>query len=495
MIKNILDYLEYSALRKPDKVAFSDGKTEITFQELKNKGMALGTLLFSEIGTRKNVLILMQRSPIYMIALTGVWYANSCCVPLDDELPFERIKMILQKTEAEAIIYDSNFEEIADNLEINCRIHIESLAAAKADRDVLNRLQKTRIDMDPAYIIFTSGSSGNPKGSILSHRSVINLAEGLCDGLDYQEDEILAGQTPLFYVASLHDIMPALKLSLTAYLIPKKILMFPKKVVSFLKEYHITVLSMIPSVLSHLATYGNLKNNTPENLRKILFGGEVLPPAKYHIWQEACPKAKFYCCYGLTETTTTACFWEANRALQEGEALPIGNAIQNVEVFLLDENNEYSDTEGEICFRGACLSMGYFGESELTDRAFVRNPNCKGYTEIIYRTGDLGEKNAYGEIVFRGRKDSQIKFMGHRVELGDIETVSQQCEGVHKACCIFDTRLYLYYEGELPEHALMAFLKEHLPTYMVPYACYRLPEMPFLANGKINRKQIQNMER
>ena len=188
-----------------------------------------------------------------------------------------------------------------------------------------------------------------------------------------------------------------------------------------------------------------------------------------------------------------SCYWAATRDLDENEPIPVGCPFDNTDILLLDDENHLAD-EGEICIRGTCLTMGYYNNPEKTDEVFVQNPLCTAYPERIYRTGDIGRINEYGELVFVSRKDSQIKHMGHRIELGEIDAAAQKHEGVRRTACVYDDthkRIALFYVGDVEEGALSGFLGSYLPRYMLPNIVQRLEKMPLTANGKTDRVTLK----
>ena len=190
-------------------------------------------------------------------------------------------------------------------------------------------------------------------------------------------------------------------------------------------------------MISSFRTFETVK---PEYLRTIAFASEVFPIKQFKLWRAALPEARFINLYGPTETTGICCYYEVDREFSEDETLPVGRPFQNTQILLLDENNQLAapGQQGEICVRGTRLTLGYYCNPEKTSEAFVQNPLNNLYPELIYRTGDLGRWNDRGELEFAGRKDYQIKHMGHRIELGEIEVIVNMHPEVRSACCIFD---------------------------------------------------------
>ena len=173
-------------------------------------------------------------------------------------------------------------------------------------------------------------------------------------------------------------------------------------------------------------------------------------------------------------------------------SLPVGRPFDNTDIILLDENNKRSD-EGEICIRGTCVTMGYYNNPERTDDVFVQNPLVSAYKEIIYRTGDIGKYNSYGELVFVCRKDNQIKHQGHRIELGEIESAAMKNDGVSRAVCLYNAdkkEIALFYVGECDQKELLAYISALLPRYMIPSYIEKMNALPLTDNGKIDRRTL-----
>jgi non-ribosomal peptide synthetase component F len=267
----------------------------------------------------------------------------------------------------------------------------------------------------------------------------------------------------------------------------------PKQLVTFLNEKQITCIDWVPSALCMIVNFRTFEKVIPENLRKVMFLGEVMPTKQYNMWKKYLPDVHYANLYGPTEATGDCTYYKIDREFADDEPIPIGHACNNTEVFLLDENDQLVGTAGavgELCVRGCSLALGYYNNEEKTNAVFTRNPLQKNYYEKIYRTGDLARYNSYGELVFVSRKDSQIKHMGHRIELGEIESAIMSVDSVMANCCLFDpkaSRIMAFYVGEISKDDLIRELKEKLPNYMMPAAYYQLDELPVNLNGKTDR--------
>jgi non-ribosomal peptide synthetase component F len=269
--------------------------------------------------------------------------------------------------------------------------------------------------------------------------------------------------------------------------------MFPMKLCDFLNDNKINTICWVVSALTIISSLGALEKNPPKYLTTVCFGSEVFPRNQYDLWRASLPTTRFFNLYGPTEATGMSCFWPATRTLAEGESIPVGQPFKNTDVFLVTEDGRRAEGGeiGEICIRGTCVTMGYINNPEKTAEAFVQNPLQNAYPEIVYRTGDLGRINEYGEIVFISRKDSQIKHMGHRIELGEIEAAASTCDGVRQVCAVYPAekkKIVLYYVGEATSAELTAYLLKLVPRYMIPGEYRQLDVMPLTANCKINRK-------
>ena len=499
MQTNILEYLEKTAPRLPDKIAYSDGTDHLTFGALHSAARAIGSALLSEGFSGEPIAILMKKHPKEIAAFYGTVYAGCFYVPLDPDMPVHRMELILESVGARAIIADEKGSKLAQKLSFDGRVlDYETLASHTEDGGALHAVREKQIDTDPIYIVFTSGSTGIPKGVVACHRSVLDYVEALCDALEFGEDTVFANQTPLFFDAPLKELMPVIKFGATAYLVPKKYFSFPMKLCDFLNEHKINTVCWVVSALTMISSMGVLQTNPPKYLHTVAFGSEVFPLRQYELWRAALPNARFFNLYGPTEATGMSCYWRAERALEAGEAIPVGRPFRNTGLLLVGEDGRAvkQGETGEIYLRGTCVTLGYYNNPEKTGEAFVQNPLQSAYPETVYRTGDLGYVNAHGELVFVCRKDAQIKHMGHRIELGEIEAAASECGEVTRACAIYDKdaqKIRLYYTGSIEPEALVDRLREYLPRYMLPSVCRQLDRMPLTPNGKLDRRTLSEM--
>lgn len=495
MIRNVLTYLDEIVEKMPDKTAYANEEEGFTFRQVYDQSRSVGTYLHEKGIYRSPVVVFMNKHPKTIIAFLGVITAGCYYVPIDEEMPRSRIDLILENCRPQMIICDDQTIGKAQKFSFaGDLVTYDQICATPVNESALAVIRQKALDIDPIYIVFTSGSTGIPKGVAACHRSVIDYIEQLSKTLDFGEDTVFANQTPLYFDACLKEIYPTLKFGATTYIVPKSYFMFPLKLVEFLNTYKINTICWVVSALTMISAFGTFDTVRPKYLKTIAFGSEVFPKKQFDIWRKVLPDARFTNLYGPTEGTGMCCYFHVDRELGENEPIPIGRPFDNTEILLLDKDNHLAK-EGEICIRGTGVTLGYYNNPEKTSAAFVQNPLNDAYPEIIYRTGDMGRYNEYGELVFLARQDDQIKHMGHRIELGEVEANAGAVDGVRMCGCIYDKekeKIVLYYVGDVEVRQLVREMKERVPRYMVPNVVRQAEQMPFTANGKMNRRELNN---
>lgn len=497
MQNHVLDYLTETVQRAPEKTAYSNGTESLDFREVYEQSRAVGTYLHQNGIYKEPVVVFMKKHPKTVAAFFGVITGGDYYVPIDVEMPEMRIKLILENVKSKLMICDDATRETAEKFGYDGQIvSYDEIIHTAADAGALREIYEKAIDTDPIYIVFTSGSTGIPKGVAACHRSVIDYIEQLSEVLAFDETTVFGNQTPLYVDACLKELYPTLKFGATTYLIDKELFMFPMKLVAFLNQYRINTVCWVVSALTMVSAFGALAMEKPEYLRLVAFGSEAFPIKQFQKWREALPDAKFVNLYGPTEGTGMCCYYIVDRDFAPGETIPIGRPFKNTEIILLKENNERAGQgeRGEICIRGTSLTLGYYNNFEKTKEAFVQNPLNPFYPELIYKTGDIGLYNERGELTFVSRKDYQIKHMGYRIELGEIEANVNALDGIKMAACIYDdikNKIVLYYIGEMEKKDISVILRDKLPRYMAPNSIVKLEQMPFTTNGKIDRTALK----
>jgi len=499
-MKNILEFLENSARDHPEKVAFSDNKTQVTYADLLDKAKASGSYIAKILNcqTRKPVIVVANRTIDTVAAFLGVVFSSNFYVPVDPKIPVERKKLIFERINPAAILLTKNncyfLEGINDDQK---QIFLEDSVNEEIDDQKLLRIRQSMIDTDPLFAIFTSGSTGVPKSVLINHHSVIEFVETFSELFHFSNNVILGNQAPLDYDGSVKEICLTLRNSSTMHIIPKMFFSFPKNLFEYLDEKRVNTINWATSALRIIAIHQALDHKKPSYINKIFFSGEVMPNKVLNYFRKHLPDAKFVNLYGPTETTFNCSYFIVDRAFSDFDDLPIGLPFPNTEIILLDQDNyPVSQGEiGEIYVRGSSIALGYYNDPQATSKAFIQNPLNESFPEIIYRTGDLGHHNALGELMFDSRIDQQIKHMGYRIELGEIEAAINALPFIEKAVCFHDDaheKIVLFYQSpETCNKNILLSIKNRLPKHMIPNILIHQNKLPLKSNLKIDRVKLQ----
>lgn len=439
----------------------------------------------------------MEKGINALSSFFGAVYAGGFYVLLNPELPTVRLNKILDVLDTNFIITDNeNFEFAFESFKGKEILKFEDLQNTEINEKALTEIREKMIDTNPLYGNFTSGSTGEPKGVLVSHRSVIDFIDVFVKKFEISEKDIIGNQAPFDFDVSVKDIYSSISTGASLVIIPKKLFSAPAKLLDYMCENNVTTLIWAVSALCLITTFHGLDYRVPDKVNKVLFSGEVMPLKHMKEWISHLPDANFVNLYGPTEITCNCTYHVVDKDLKYEKQIPIGQAFDNEEVFLLDEDNNLITEEkkvGEICVKGTCLALGYYRSSKVTSEKFVQNPLNNRYIDLIYRTGDMGYFDETGDFYFSGRKDFQIKHMGHRIELEEIERAMENVKGVNRACCIYKeekSRIYGFFVGEISKEELLDKIKKVLPVFMVPNNLNKVDEMPMTKNGKIDRKEL-----
>ena len=516
-MKNVLEYLEKSAEKYPQKVVFSEcekGNKEVTYSDFvvqcKKVASAISTVNIVGESDRNNpIAVFDNRNINTLVAMYGVIYSGNYYVVLDPKSPVERIQKIVDTLKPVCFVYEENDAKIVDALKIGVAKKLEMNTALQSpiNEQFLKTQREHMVSTDPAYALFTSGSTGVPKGTICSHLNVISYVNWFIEAFDYDDKTVSANQMSFYFSGSIPDVFATTFAGATLHIVPKSYFTFVIQLANFLNEKKVNSIYWVPSALCIIANMKLFDYAKPQYLKKVLFIGEIMPNKQLNYWRKNIPDAMYSNLYGPTEVTDACTYYVVDREFADDESLPIGKHCNNCDTFLVDDDGKEVKEVGkvgELYARGAFVAFGYFDNPEKTAAAFVQNPLHNHYPEIVYRTGDLVKLNEFGEYIFVGRRDFQIKHMGYRIELGEIETAAGSIDKVNANVCIYDgdkDLIVMVYEGRVKEEELGEILKAKVPNYMVPNIIIKVKQMPYNANGKIDRtflkanyKQFLNKE-
>ena len=491
-MKNVLQMLERTARRTPHKVLFVDEARSLTCEEFVAAAQAVGSAIAAEGIRGRPIAVRMHRGVDCLIAMMGVVYSGNFYTVIDYEMPAARAEKIYETLCPAAILQRS-----ADETPSLPALSYEDCVAHPVDDPRLCRIRGEMTENDPLYALFTSGSTGIPKGAVISHRNVLAYSAWFCSTFAITEETVFASQTPFYFSMSVSDVFAALRTGATLHILPKMMFSFPVKLLEYLELHRVNTLYWVPSALCIVANWKAMDYVRPTHLKKVLFAGEVMPARQLGYWMDKLPDAQFANLFGPTETTDICTYYILRRRFAAGEQIPIGFSCDNCHVFVVGEDGrEVRPGEiGELYVRGPFVGMGYYNDPEKTAAAFVQNPLQQAYPEIVYKTGDLVRQNEAGELCYVSRKDHQIKHMGYRIELSEIEAAAGALPTVDAAAALYDkeeSQIVLVYQGKRTgDDAFARTMGEALPAYMVPGKYIRVRAMPINGNGKIDRVWLQ----
>ena len=498
MTYNLMSYLQRAREQQPEKTAFSDGESALSYEQLWQQVRSAGSAIHRQLNgaRRESVFVCISRHVESVVAFFSVVASGNFYVPIDPSLPDSRLADIF-RTMAPALVITTRPDTRPLPFEGAEVLSLQQLCAQPGDEELMDRVAERVLDTDPLYCIFTSGSTGIPKGVLVSHRSVVDMVEQFSAVFPLDSESVFGNQAPFDFDVSVKDIYLAVRNAATVHILEKSLFTIPKRLVQRLNEQRVNTLIWSVSALRILSALKTFQVICPEHLRLVMFSGEALPCKVLSDWQDHLPGVSFVNLYGPTEITCNCSYYPVTRSFDSSEALPIGRPFPNTGIMLLDGDRLVSDVgqSGEICVTGSCLALGYYGDAQRTAAAFCQNPLQNAWPERMYRTGDLGCWNEEGELMFLGRADSQVKHMGFRIELSEIEIAANAPDFVSAACCLYDharEQLCLFYQAEEQnDKALLAALRQRLPAFMLPKRLYYFSKLPENRTGKIDRAALR----
>ena len=504
MQSNVLAYFEQGAAREhPGKIAIIDGATRLTFAELqaRSKQFALQLIARADV-LNQPMAVYLPKSADVVVADLAILYSGNIYSNLDVKSPPQRLKNILVNIGPRLVVTTRALADqvLAVGVPQDEIVFVDEIANSSepADLAVLAGRTDRVIDTDPVCIINTSGSTGTPKGVVLNHRGTIDFMDWVFDTFEFDDATVIGSLSPFYFDIYTLELNLCLAKGATLVIIPEQLPIFPAKLMEFLAQEQINFLFWVPSIMVNIANLGLLDRVALPDLSTIFFAGEVFPTRHLNMWRRALPGAQFVNLYGPIEIHVDCTYYIVEGEIADDQPLPIGYPCRNTDILILNENNQacVHDEQGELCVRGSSLAGGYWNDPEKTARAFVQNPLNPRYPELIYRTGDLALRRADGRIFLAGRKDYQIKHMGYRIELPEIEHQVLGLPGIANACVVYDQdkkAITLFYQpsgDDVPVATIRQALGEIFPKYMLPTAFHSMERLPMNPNGKIDRNGL-----
>ena len=494
--------LDEAVLIRPEKTAVRDEWGEITYADLCEYGKRVGTVLInsSETDGTEPVMVYLPKSLKCIVSFMGAMYSGNPYVPAAYDMPLNRIEKIIESLDgAGHIITDADGAERLKEINPPLPIHIyEDMLSSAADEKAVEKAVGAVCDTDPIYIMFTSGSTGAPKGVTVPHRGVIDYAMWVSKTFEINESTVLGNQAPFYFDNSIFDIYSMLLSGAEMIIIPEKLFMFPSKLPEFIRDNNITTIFWVPTVMINVANSGVLSEIEMPTLKTAAFCGEVMPNTQLNIWRRYHKDCLYANLYGPTEISDVCTYYIVDRPFNDSDPLPIGKACENMRIIILNEDNKQAkvNEQGEMCVIGTGVSLGYWNNPEITAKAFMQNPLNPYYEERIYRTGDLAYINDDGLIMYVGRRDNQVKIKGNRIELGEIENAAMCVDEVLGACAVVDENeqkivLFVESKADLKLRKVNLELKKYIPNYMLPGKLVVMDKFPHTANDKIDRVTLK----
>jgi D-alanine--poly(phosphoribitol) ligase subunit 1 len=496
MQKLAIEYLQNTKNKFPEKTALVDEGQEITFIQLWNTSLALAYWINTEFKiTNQPICVNLPKSINAVIALLAIQLSGNIYVPLDIETPLNRKNKILT-----ALGSDRVLDQVGDNFRLAGKIFLNAWHDMLGIEKFVQKNLSERKSEDALYIIFTSGTTGTPKGVTISNASVIDYIDWAIETYKISEKEVIGNQAPLFFDNSVLDLYLTLAKGCTLHLLPKDALRFPADFGAYVSSHKINFIFFVPSLLSNLVAFKVFENNELSCLKKILFAGEAMPLNTLKLLRSGFPSALLSNLYGPTEITVDAIYWIFDGDIESLDEVPLGKPCANHHVLFLDEEERLitsANEIAEICIAGPGVALGYWNDPTTTGEVFISNPERKSHDEIIYKTGDLGYRSSKdGLIYMTGRKDNQFKHNGYRIEAGEIENALNPF--VLQSCVLYDSqkkRIMAFYTADEPESSppFRNLLSGILPQYMIPHSFHKLDQLPTTPNGKVDLTTLRQI--
>ncbi len=526
MINLLTNLLEDAARIRPDHPAVEDARGSLSYGELADRaGRLAAQLKKSNIQQSDRVGVMMPKSSDAVASLYGIMASGAAYVPLDIGAPTPRLAYMIRNCGMKSVctcmqqakrligqldgsgvqqLVLMDADEVPESLAGNFEFPVITRAEVM-DCSPLDHPASVGPD-DLAYILYTSGSTGQPKGVMISHRNALAFVDWSCDEVQVGPNDRLSSHAPFHFDLSIFDLYVASRSQATLVLVPDGASMFPPSLAQWIDSAGITVWYSVPSILIQMWERGRVDRFNYPKLRKIIFAGEVFATKYLRSWMEKLPHADWFNFYGPTETNVCTAYrvpappsGDAPVSIGTGSSGDTIYLRNNVGVAITDIN-----TEGEIVVDGPTVALGYWADEQQTAARFVVDEKLTGSTRTLYCTGDVAIWNDSGNLTFKGRRDHMIKSRGYRIELGEIESAAYSHDQVNEVCVVavpddqIGNRIracVVRHKGtSLDRNELERHLAKRIPGYMLPQEVFFLEQLPKTSTGKIDRVSLENQE-
>lgn len=494
-----LDYKNRTALKlKADSF--------ISYNELNTQANIIADILINE-GLKKGdrICLILDKSPFAYEILIAALKIGAPYFFIDPANPKIRIKYMLKKCEPKLIIYSCDLNEIDfECKKIYINNLIEKINFYKIDNKAKEVLDHTITGSDPAYIMFTSGSTGFPKGVVISHQNILNFIFWSKEQFNITPDDIFSNVNLLSFDNSVFDIYSSIFTGASLVPVSTDEMKNPYNIIQKIEDCKCTIYFSVPSLLIYFQTLKILNKNSMQSVKKIIFGGEGYPKVKLkELYDILKKRVKFYNVYGPTECTCICSIYEiSDEDFDDMLGYPaLGSLIPNFSYLIVDnEKIVENDTNGELWLKGPNVGLGYYNDTEQNEKSFIQNPFDESYFERVYKTGDIVKYNSSDKkIYFVGRKDNQIKHQGYRIELAEIEHALNRISGIDEAVALHTTKNgfssivgLVSSRKNISKDYIKSELAKYIPKYMIPNSIEIYEFLPKNANGKIDRILLKN---